>query len=209
VRALRSGEWWLGKGKYERGGQPAEYWFHVVFSVLTIPMLAWSAASLGEGRDDTRVWQFFFPFFVGLPAAFWLVRSLQTGSTGIADLVFEREQEPKEFWTFILFHLALIALAAWTAMAWGPEKPLTFSEQAGPVVAAVRQQMPGQNLRFHRVRVDGASEFVCGEVELGNGERRRFFGLPTSADVVVEDESLPNFGKPFLRLCGGGVGRDL
>lgn len=108
--ALRRGSIKQGTLRYARSGQPAEYWFHVL-SALIFPsaITAFMFYQYYSGLDR-RV-----PvgaLLIVISLSFWLVRGLQTGTTGFAHVELVRQTEAGLYWGFMTFMAASIALVA-------------------------------------------------------------------------------------------------
>jgi hypothetical protein len=205
ARALIRGAWQAGAVTYDRRDQPIEYWFYLLFYVAMLLLSGWLSL-VGEDSDTSLAGHIGIPLLIGVATAFWLVRALQTGSAGPTGMIVDRREQPWRFWLLILCHIAIIGLAC-GIFSWRPQpRPRTFYDEVGPVLAAVRAQLPGPAAaEFYNVRVDSASRLICGEVKRPNGKMLRFFGTggDQRAEATLESDALPNFTASYARLCGG------
>jgi hypothetical protein len=166
-------------------------------------MLAWLAIDTQE-PESSRAWQVAPAFFLGIPAAFWLVRALQTGSFGRGGI--DRAEKPRRFWLLVLGLVAVLALAGWTLTRPKAPEQATFYDKVGPVLASVREQLPNRGPgEFYNVRVDSTTRFICGAVRRPDGKMLRFFGTGGRGrpEAIVESDRSPGFGASYARLCGG------
>jgi hypothetical protein len=201
--ALVRGEWRSRGHRYGRRDQPVDYWFNLLFSIAGLAMVAWLVLD-SQDLQGSRAWQVAPAFFLGIPAAFWLVRALRTGSFGPGGV--HRAEKPGQFWLLSLGLLAVLAFAGWI-LTWpkAPERA-TFYDQVGPVLASVRAQLPDRGPgEFYNVRVDSKTRFICGAVRRPDGKMLRFFGNGSrvQSDATVESDGLPTFAASYSRLCGG------
>lgn len=201
VDALVRGEWRSRGHRYARRGQPVDYWFNLLFAIAALALLAWVTFE-GRELEDSRAWQAAPAVLLGIPAAFWLVRALRTGSFGPDGI--RRAEKPERFWILVLGLFLVLAFAGWTlARPKAPER-VTFYDQVGPVLASVRAQLPnGGPGEFYNVRVDSTTRSICGAVRGPDGEMLRFFGGRSGSDATVESGDLPGFADSYARLCGG------
>jgi hypothetical protein len=205
VRAALRGAWHAGEAVYDRREQPVEYWFNLLFSIAMLPLVGWLVL-VGDDYKSSLAWRLVFPVAFGIPATFWLIRALQTGTIGPAGMTADRVDEPRRFWLRILGLVALIALGGAIAIWHEEPRPRTFYDEVGPVLAAVRAQLPGPAAaEFYDVRVDSATRLICGQVKRPDGKMLRFFGTgdDRGAEATLESDALPDFGDSYARLCGG------
>jgi hypothetical protein len=203
AEALVRGEWRSRGHRYGRRDQPVDYWFNLLFSVGGLAMVAWLVLD-SEDLQTSRAWQFAPAFFVGIPAAFWLLRALLTGSFGKSGI--SRQGEPRRFWLLVLGLLAVLAFAVWTLTRSRVPERATFYDQVGPVLASVRAQLPNRGPgEFYNVRVDSTTRFICGSVRRPDGKMLRFFGAGGGdrPEAVVERDGERGFAASYARLCGG------
>jgi hypothetical protein len=106
LRSLKTGQ--IGWTRYDRHTQPAEYWFHFLTLVAFVPLIF--AVMLFDQLSGQVGYIPVMPFVFAAMAGFWLVRSLQTGVTGLADLELERDIDPHLYWIFIGLTAAFLAL---------------------------------------------------------------------------------------------------
>lgn len=106
--ALRRGSIKQGTLRYARNEQPAEYWFHVL-SALIFPsaITAFMFYQYYSGLDRRVP---VGPMLIVISLSFWLVRGLQTGTTGFAHVELESETDAGLYWGFMTFMAASIAL---------------------------------------------------------------------------------------------------
>jgi hypothetical protein len=203
AEALVRGEWRSRGHRYGRRDQPVDYWFNLLFSVAGLAMLAWLVLD-SEDIRTSRAWQVAPALFVGIPAAFWLLRALLTGSFGQSGI--NRQGEPRRFWLLVLGLLAVLAFAVWALTRSRAPEHATFYDRVGPVLASVRAQLPNRGPgEFYNVRVDSTTRFICGSVRRPDGKMLRFFGAGgrDRPEAVVERDGEPGFAASYARLCGG------
>ena len=202
AEALVRGEWRSRGNRYGRRDQPVDYWFNLLFSIAGLAMLAWLVLD-SRRFQESRAWQVSFALFIGISAAFWLVRGLRTGSFGPDGT--RRAEKPGQFWLLSLGLIAILALAGWI-LAW-PKAPgrSAFYDQVGPVLASVRAQLPNRGPgEFYNVRVDSKTRFICGAVRRPDGKMLRFFGNGQGQSAAtVESDGSPGFAASYTRRCGG------
>lgn len=203
AEALVRGEWRSREHRYGRRDQPVDYWYNLLFSTAGLAMFAWLVLD-SRPLQESRAQQVALAFFFGIPAAFWLVRALRTGSFGPGGI--HRAEKPGQFWLLNLGLLAVLALAGWI-LTWpkAPERA-TFYDRVGPVLGSVRAQLPnGGPGEFYNVRVDSTTRFICGAVRGRDGKMLRFFGTGgrDRSDATVESAGSPGFAASYARLCGG------
>lgn len=207
ARALIRREVRRGGRIYGRTDRPVDHRSAVAFSAICVAMLVWAIATWDEQRSS-RAWQLLLVVFFGLPAGFSLLSSLKRGVVRISGLEVDRRHEPRQYWAWILGHVALIAIFIWSAIMWQAARPRDRYDDVEPVVAAVRRAPPeGMSGEVAAVRVDSRSRLVCGEVRQTDGKALRFFAadLKTGAQVTLEKESLPKFSGSYARVCGSPV----
>lgn len=203
AEALVRGEWRSREHRYGRRDQPVDYWYNLLLSTAGLAMLAWLVLD-SQPLQESRAQQVALALFFGIPAAFWLVRALRTGSFGPDGT--HRAEKPGQFWLLNLGFLAVLAFAGWI-LTWpkAPERA-TFYDQVGPVLASVRAQLPNRGPgEFYNVRVDGTTRFICGTVRRPDGKMLRFFGNGGRGQsaATVESDGLPDFAASYARRCGG------
>jgi hypothetical protein len=203
--ALRTGSVTSGAAVYERRAQPIEFWSYLAFYAVVIALLLWYLAETVRDADDKQAGPLLLLFIVAAPAAFRLIRGVQTGSIGIGKSSFGRRTAPARYWGLLLAYAAVAVAAVGLYHAypkWLPAES-AYGKIVEPVVTAVRDELRMErSLRFRNVRVDGKSRLVCGEVDAG-GRTRRFFGnaVQDAAMVRLEDED-PGFDPAYQRVCG-------
>jgi hypothetical protein len=202
AEALVRSEWRSRGHRYGRRDQPVDYWFNLLFSVAGLAMLAWL---LLDSRDlqESRAWKVGPAVFFGIPAVFWLVRALQSGSFGPGGI--NRAGEPRRYWLLVLGLLATVAFAGWNLARSRVAEPADFYDQVGPVLASVRAQSPSPGTgEFYNVRVDSKTRFICGSVRRPDGKMLRFFGAGSRdrPEAIVENDGAPGFAASYARLCG-------
>lgn len=203
AEALVRGEWRSRGRRYGRQDRPVDYWFNLLFSTATLPVLAWLVFD-PSGFEESRAWRVALAFLLGVPAAFWLVRALRTGSFGPGGI--RLSDKPGPFWLLSLALLAMLVLAGWI-LAWpkAPERA-SFYDRVGPVLGSVRAQLPdGGPGEFYNVRVDATTGFICGAVRRTDGKMLRFFGAGGGGrpDATLESGGSPGFEGSYARACGG------
>jgi hypothetical protein len=103
---LRSGRIGWGDRAYDRHSQPAEYWFQLLSLLIFVPAIY--AVMLFKHLTGHDGYIPLMPVLFTIVGVFWLVRGLQTGVTGIADLELERRSDPSLYWTFLALVAAFI-----------------------------------------------------------------------------------------------------
>jgi hypothetical protein len=121
VRALRTGTVGFGSAAIHRAEDPARYRFEfvmVVLFALTGAWLIWQEAKSSDG--DTLDSGNPFLLLIAAQIAFWLVRTLHSGSASLSDdLTFSRAEEPFQFWPLVAIAAAAIILVAWLSLPFG------------------------------------------------------------------------------------------
>lgn len=206
VKGLRTGRVRPGAIPYSRVEQPIEFWSYFAFAAGALAILAWLLAGTLQGRESWRALPLLLLYGLGVPAAFRLVRGVQTGSARFGKSTFGRREAPRGYRAALLFHFLVAALAVGIALGWKPSRPLmggsTYRQVVEPVVQSVRDRLgPDSSPFFSNVRVDGRSGLVCGEVSR-RGQKRRFFGraVQRTGQVRLEGES-SGFDRAHRRAC--------
>lgn len=105
--ALRRGAIKQGALRYARNEQ-AEYWFHVLSALVFPPAItAFMFYQYYSGLDQRVP---VGPMLIVISLSFWLVRGLQTGTTGFAHVELVRQTDAGLYWGFMTFMAASIAL---------------------------------------------------------------------------------------------------
>ena len=108
LRDLRRGRSRFGGAVYSRDAQPVEYWFSVLLPLLFSPLLLLALFLPGEPLPLA----YLSNIMIATIPAFWVVRALQTGRAGVAQVEFERALGPREYWLILGFTAAGAALMA-------------------------------------------------------------------------------------------------
>ena len=111
ARAIRTGTIGFGKRKFDRLTQPVEYWFYLLAMLGLLPTyFAFLLYAHLNGVDADILGK---GILLDVVVAFWLVRGLQTGTTGMGDLNLERRHDPGLYWTFIGLMCAFLLFDAY------------------------------------------------------------------------------------------------
>jgi hypothetical protein len=212
VKGLRTGRLSGGGLFYERTSQPIEFWFHFALAAAALPLVAWLLSDTLQGAERWQALPFLLLCAIGLPAAFWLVRGLQTGAARFGKSTFDRREAAPRYWAALLFHLTIAAVVILFALTWTlferstrlPTYRSGYGRVVTPVVEAVRDHLGAKSSpHFRYLRVDQRSGLVCGEFTL-RGETRRFFGraVDGAGQIKLESENR-DFEQVHARACGG------
>lgn len=203
ARGLHTGRVGRGGLRYERAGQPVEFWFNLAYAAIGMVLAGWLITAVVQGGEPPQAIPVFLLFAFGLPVAFSLVRGLQTGSAGFGRTKFARKRAPLQYWAVLLAYAFVIAFLFWVVSAWNLREKPRFSKVIEPVVETVRFELrPETSLPFRNVRVDRRSGLVCGDVALDAGPRRFFGRTVGGAGQVRLENSGAGFDRAYARACG-------
>ena len=205
VADLRTGRLKWGSATYGRREEPVEYWFYFTFMAILIAILAWQVAEPFRDAKHPEAVPWILFVLIATPAAFALVRGIQTGSTRLWGSTFGRRAAPRKYWTALLAYLALI-VAAFGILYFLPRlegEDTAYGQTVEPVVNAVREELRAKrSLGFRNVRVDGRSRLVCGEV-VADRRTHRFYGNAVRGEAIIRLEGEDQgFDPAYRRVCG-------